>query len=368
MWKKIFLLPVLFVMCFSLCSAQLAYAFNFALESSNSDLSKAKIPEPSQEFIDGVDAIVMSGKAEGTYWYDVRPPAEAVALFKKGMEEKNCPYCRAAYGYNIAAWNGKIDQGIELLIQSDTENCVYGSMFLSMIFWYARTLDIYSITAAEATQYIVACLDRLIALQKYLDRDQNGWVNDEVVSHILMFGYNFAGEAGFVNFIPPNATLAAKYLKAARGIYQVAYPDNSYGNEELNNYIENLPDYILNSTDILCQRYGENVVGADKIFKNKTVRMSGSVMEIGKSRVLGNKISFSKKICIVFIPSVSLENDVPIVVAAFNDSEEDKIANLRKNEKITFQGKVSGLQEGADLSAVWVTDCVIVGGDAEEEY
>lgn len=364
MWKKKFLLPVLFVMCFSLCSAQLVYAFDFALESSNTNLGNIKLPEPSDEFLDGIAIIAGSGDPN-TYWYDKRPPADAIALFKKGAENKDCPYCLAALGYNMAAWDGKIDQGIELLIQSDTENCVYGSMLLSMIFWYARTLDIYSITAAEATQYIMMCLDRTIALQKYIDMNKNSWMKDEVIVHISMFGYNFAGEAGFTNFIPPNASVAIKYLNATREILKDIYSKTKNQDykafiETLDVYIKDMPDYVFNSVGPLCRKYADNVVGADKIFKNKTVRMTGSVLAI-------EKVGLFNTIAISFMPTTDIiVSEEPIfVIGTFKKSEGDKIANLHEGSNITFQGKVSGLED----EYVLITDCWVVNGDdLDAEY
>jgi len=103
------------------------------------------------------------------------------------------------------------------------------------------------------------------------------------------------------------------------------------------------PDIVITAKD-LVKAYDDNEVAADKLYKNKSAEITGTIYDI--SVVLG-------------VTSVTLSSDDDsiwtTVNCAFKDKNEiDKIADMSKGDTVTILGTIKGSTLGISIE---VSDC-----------
>lgn len=101
------------------------------------------------------------------------------------------------------------------------------------------------------------------------------------------------------------------------------------------------------SAETLRQAYKANEVSGDNQYKGKLVEIAGTVDSIGKDITDEAYVTFETP------ESVSFDH----VQCMFKKSEEGALGTLKKGQKITLQGTVSG----ASLGSVIVRNCSVVG-------
>ena len=101
------------------------------------------------------------------------------------------------------------------------------------------------------------------------------------------------------------------------------------------------------SAETLRQAYKANEVSGDNQYKGKLVEIAGTVDSIGKDITDEAYVTFETP------ESVSFDH----VQCMFKKSEEGTLGTLKKGQKITLQGTVSG----ASLGSVIVRNCSVVG-------
>lgn len=99
------------------------------------------------------------------------------------------------------------------------------------------------------------------------------------------------------------------------------------------------------SAEQLYETYTENTVNADNLYKNKTLRVDGIVVNIGQDAV-------SKKPCISL--AVNTNYDLFPVQCFFNKATDD-ISNLRNGDSVVIVGKCIGY----NVAYVQLTNCEI---------
>ncbi len=101
------------------------------------------------------------------------------------------------------------------------------------------------------------------------------------------------------------------------------------------------------SAETLRQAYKANVVSGDNQYKDKFVEISGTIETIGKDILEDAYITFE--------PNEQYAFDK--VQCMFKSSEEGPLGTLKKGQKITLQGTVSG---GGVVGGVRVLDCKVI--------
>ena len=98
----------------------------------------------------------------------------------------------------------------------------------------------------------------------------------------------------------------------------------------------------------LFQDYQDNPINADKIYRNKLLRLTGDIDTIDREISQAPYITFN----------VGGEYSFNDIRMTFKKSEEDKIAALKKGQKITVNGTCTGTLLS---STVALKDCYLAG-------
>lgn len=104
------------------------------------------------------------------------------------------------------------------------------------------------------------------------------------------------------------------------------------------------PDYLVSPQQIVAE-YDANEIAADNKYKGKIVRITARVEDIGKDIMDSPYITFSD----------NQQFSTRGVQCYFKKSEAAKLADVRKGQQVTIQGKVDGL-----LMNVFVKDSIFV--------
>lgn len=90
--------------------------------------------------------------------------------------------------------------------------------------------------------------------------------------------------------------------------------------------------HSLNAGELI-DAYQQNEIAADKKFKNKLVRVSGVIEDIGKDILDQAYVAVG----------TGKQFEIRSVQCFFSKRDEDKLSALRKGQKVTIQGAVEGL-------------------------
>jgi hypothetical protein len=110
------------------------------------------------------------------------------------------------------------------------------------------------------------------------------------------------------------------------------------------NYQAEQKEVVKVSADTLVKEYEANEVSADAKFKNKTLEVNGTINAIGKD--------------ILDTPYITLQGGSNMFLGLqcmFSKSDQSSLINLKKSQKITVRGEVSG-----KLGNVLLNDCSVV--------
>lgn len=88
------------------------------------------------------------------------------------------------------------------------------------------------------------------------------------------------------------------------------------------------------SADMLFRDYHENEVAADNLYKNKRIKITGTIAEIRKD-FMDNEII-----------DLQTDNQFMDIHCEMKKSESDRVVNLRKDSQITLIGKCKGMTIG----------------------
>ncbi len=99
------------------------------------------------------------------------------------------------------------------------------------------------------------------------------------------------------------------------------------------------------SASQLVNDYKANEVSADIKYKNKMVEISGTIKSIGKDILDQPYVAIAGNSSDTFTD----------VQCMFDKSDQDQLASLSKNTKITLRGRVDGI-----LMNVLIRDCIVI--------
>jgi len=93
------------------------------------------------------------------------------------------------------------------------------------------------------------------------------------------------------------------------------------------------PEVVEVDCNTLYNDYTDNPINADKLYRNKTLKLTGTISDIGRA--------VTEETYVLFRAGKNGE-----VHITFEKSEEDKVANLKKGQSITVTGFCYGLLLG----------------------